>query len=114
MRKTMATLAAVAGLACAYTAPAALGATAPKDYSQTALNIIPSGQADPGQTLLPGVLPNDTQAQMYNALTPLFNQLQTVQHCLKEVQKFGIQDARELYPYSMKVWLPPPAATIDC
>jgi acyl-homoserine lactone acylase PvdQ len=71
MRKTMAVMAAVAGLAL--TAPAALAATAPKDYSQTALNIIPSGQADPGETLLPGVLPNDTQAQMYNALTPLFN-----------------------------------------
>jgi acyl-homoserine lactone acylase PvdQ len=67
----MALVAAVAGLA--FAAPAALGATAPKDYSQTALNIIPSGQADPGETLLPGVLPNDTQAQMYNALTPLFN-----------------------------------------
>jgi acyl-homoserine lactone acylase PvdQ len=71
MRKTMAVMAAVAGLALS--ASAALGATAPKDYSQTALNIIPSGQADPGETLLPGVLPNDTQALMYNALTPLFN-----------------------------------------
>ena len=71
MRRTMALVAAVTGLA--FAAPAALGATAPKDYSQTALNIIPSGQADPGETLLPGVLPNDTQAQMYNALTPLFN-----------------------------------------
>ena len=71
MNKTMAAIAAVAGLAL--TAPAALGATAPKDYSQTALNIIPSGQADPAETLLPGVLPNDTQAKMYNALTPLFN-----------------------------------------
>ncbi len=71
MNKTMAVIAAVAGLAL--TAPAALGATAPKDYSQTALNIIPSGQADPAETLLPGVLPNDTQAKMYNALTPLFN-----------------------------------------
>jgi acyl-homoserine lactone acylase PvdQ len=71
MNKTMAAMAAVAGLAL--TAPAALGATAPKDYSQTALNIIPSGQAEPSETLLPGVLPNDTQAQMYNALTPLFN-----------------------------------------
>jgi acyl-homoserine lactone acylase PvdQ len=71
MRKTMAMMAAVAGLAC--TAQAALGATAPKDYSQTARNIIPSGQADPGQALLPGVLPNETQAQMYDALTPLFN-----------------------------------------
>jgi len=71
MRKTLALMAAVAGLA--FTAPAALGAGAPTDYSQTALNIIPSGQADPGETLAPGVLPNDTQAEMYNALTPLFN-----------------------------------------
>jgi len=37
------------------------------------------------------------------ALTPIFNQLQTVRRCLNEVQKFGIQDARELYPYSMKL-----------
>src|ERR1700733_12453399 len=71
MRKTRAFVAAVASFAWA--APAALGATAPTDYSQTARNIIPSGQADPGAALLPGVLPNDTQAQMYNALTPLFN-----------------------------------------
>jgi hypothetical protein len=41
------------------------------------------------------------------ALTPIFNQLQTVRRCLNEVQKFGIQDARELYPYSMKVTKPP-------
>ncbi|CCX31889.1 hypothetical protein FPQ18DRAFT_399782 [Pyronema domesticum] len=37
------------------------------------------------------------------ALTPIFNQLQTVRRCLKEVAKFGISDARELYPYSMKL-----------
>ncbi|KAA8910420.1 hypothetical protein FN846DRAFT_939196 [Sphaerosporella brunnea] len=37
------------------------------------------------------------------ALTPIFNQLKTVQSCLKEVQKFGISDPRELYPYSMKL-----------
>ncbi|KAI5854409.1 hypothetical protein BZA05DRAFT_335573 [Tricharina praecox] len=37
------------------------------------------------------------------ALTPIFNQLQTVQRCLKEVQKFGIADPRDLYPYSMKL-----------
>ncbi|TGZ80424.1 hypothetical protein EX30DRAFT_341654 [Ascodesmis nigricans] len=37
------------------------------------------------------------------ALTPIFNQLQTVQRCLKEVQKYGIQHPRELYPYSMKL-----------
>ncbi|RPA95548.1 hypothetical protein L873DRAFT_1829751 [Choiromyces venosus 120613-1] len=33
----------------------------------------------------------------------IFNQLQTVRRCLKEVQKFGIHDDRELYPYSMKL-----------
>jgi acyl-homoserine lactone acylase PvdQ len=71
MIKTLAVIAAVAGLA--FSAPAALAAKGPIDYSQTALSIIPSGQADPGETLLPGVLPNDTQAKMYNALTPLFN-----------------------------------------
>jgi acyl-homoserine lactone acylase PvdQ len=71
MRKTMAVMAAVTGMA--FAAPAALAAGPPKDYSGTALNIIPSGQADPGETLAPGTLPNDTQAQMYNALTPLFN-----------------------------------------
>src|ERR1700722_12780687 len=71
MRRTMALVAAVTGMA--FAGPAALGATAPKDYAQTALNIIPSGQADPGEPLLPGVLPNDTQARMYNALTPLFD-----------------------------------------
>ncbi|KAL0638494.1 hypothetical protein Q9L58_002430 [Maublancomyces gigas] len=37
------------------------------------------------------------------ALTPIFNQLQTVRRCLKEVQKFGISNARDLYPYSMKL-----------
>lgn len=37
------------------------------------------------------------------ALTPIFNQLQTVQRCLKEVLKFGIGSPRDLYPYSMKV-----------
>ncbi|KAF8541371.1 hypothetical protein BDD12DRAFT_948934 [Trichophaea hybrida] len=37
------------------------------------------------------------------ALMPIFNQLQTVRRCLQEVKKFGIQDERELYPYSMKL-----------
>ncbi len=71
MRKAMAAVAAAGALA--FAAPAALGATGPVDYSQVARNIIPSGQADPGETLAPGVLPNDTQAKLYNALTPLFD-----------------------------------------
>lgn len=62
-------IAAVA-LAIALAAPA--GA---KDYATTALNIIPSGQLQPGE-LIPGapdgsILPNDTQARMYDGLTPL-------------------------------------------
>lgn len=44
-----------------------------------------------------------TQQPVSEALTPIFNQLQTVQRCLKEVQKYGIQHPRDLYPYSMKV-----------
>ena len=70
MRKALAASAALATMA--FGAPAALAA-APKDYSQIARNVIPSGQSDPGETLAPGMLPNDAQAQMYNALTPLFN-----------------------------------------
>lgn len=37
------------------------------------------------------------------ALMPVYNQLQTVRLCLKEVQKFGVQNAQELYPYTMKL-----------
>lgn len=38
------------------------------------------------------------------ALTPLYNQLQTVRWCLTEVQKSGgLNSARDLYPYSMKL-----------
>jgi acyl-homoserine lactone acylase PvdQ len=44
-------------------------ATPPKDYSGTALNIIPSGQ--PGQ--VPPPPGADTQALMYDGLTPLFD-----------------------------------------
>lgn len=37
-------------------------------------------------------------------LTPVYNQLQTVQRCLLEVQKSGgVSSTRELYPYSMKL-----------
>lgn len=38
------------------------------------------------------------------ALTPIYNQLQTVRWCLTEVQKTGgLASARDLYPYSMKL-----------
>ena len=42
-----------------------------KDYADTALNIIPSGQLQPGQP--PAPMPNDAQATMYDGLTPLFD-----------------------------------------
>jgi len=45
---------------------------AAKDYADTALNIIPSGQLQPGQT---APKPNDAQATMYDGLTPLFDQV---------------------------------------
>ena len=58
------TVASVVGtLVALATAPAALGA----DYAERALNIVPSGQY---QTPGPGA---DTQAQMYNALTPRYD-----------------------------------------
>ena len=44
-----------------------------EDYAATALNIIPSGQLQPTQP--PAPLPNDTQATMYDGLTPLFDQV---------------------------------------
>ena len=48
---------------------AQMAGAAPKDYSATALNIIPSGQYG-SPTLPPG---SATQAEMYDGLTPLFN-----------------------------------------
>ena len=57
---------------------AALALAAPaaaKDYATTALNIVPSGQLQPAE-VIPGapagaILPGDTQAKMYDGLTPL-------------------------------------------
>jgi len=48
--------------------PAAASA---EDYAATALNIIPSGQLQPGEP--PAPMPNDAQATMYDGLTPLFD-----------------------------------------
>lgn len=59
-------LALVPLLVFAVAAPAAA-----KDHAQTALNIIPSGQ--PGA--VPAPAGADTQAKMYDALTPLFDQV---------------------------------------
>ena len=48
--------------------PAVASAT---DYAATSLNIIPSGQLQPGEPAAPK--PNDAQATMYDGLTPLFD-----------------------------------------
>jgi acyl-homoserine lactone acylase PvdQ len=50
------------------------GALAPVSHAETALNIIPHGQFEPGVSWagLPGLLPAETQARMYDRLTPLF------------------------------------------
>jgi acyl-homoserine lactone acylase PvdQ len=55
----------------------ALGVLAPAAAAETALNIIPQGQQEPGVSWagLPGILPADAQAQMYNRLTPLFRKV---------------------------------------
>jgi acyl-homoserine lactone acylase PvdQ len=64
--------------------------TPPKDYSGTALNIIPSGQ--------PGAIPPppgaDTQAHMYDGLTPLFDDVSKsdLTEFFKS-EKFGISTA---------------------
>jgi hypothetical protein len=40
------------------------------------------------------------------ALLPIYGQLQTIKRCLVEVRDAGgVSSARELYPYSMKVWI---------
>ncbi len=45
---------------------------AAKDYAGTALNIIPSGQLQPFEAPY-ATVPNDRQAEMYDGLTPLFD-----------------------------------------
>jgi acyl-homoserine lactone acylase PvdQ len=61
--RTIALVVAFAALALPATASA-------KDYADTALNIIPSGQLQPGEP--PAPQPNDAQAT-YDGLTPLFD-----------------------------------------
>ena len=61
--------AATVPLGAAVLALFAAGPATAKDYSSTALNIIPSGQYGS----VPPVPGADTQALMYDALTPLFD-----------------------------------------
>lgn len=71
MRAVMARTAAIATVVVAVAAPVARAATptTSRDYAQIARNIIPSGEPG-GFPFPPGA---DTQAKMYNALTPLFD-----------------------------------------
>jgi Penicillin amidase len=62
---------AVAVVVAVFATPAASASAAPTDYADTALNILPAGQY--GDLPVP---PNaDEQAQMYDGLTPLFDQV---------------------------------------
>ena len=72
MRKTMAMMAAVAGLALDRPGRA-WRRTRAEGLLADGAEYHPVGPGRPGRGAAPGVLPNDTQAQMYNALTPLFN-----------------------------------------
>ncbi|HSD77844.1 MAG TPA: hypothetical protein VLA98_10575, partial [Solirubrobacteraceae bacterium] len=55
-------------------AAALLGVLAPSAAAATTLNIIPHGEWEPGVEWgsTPGILPAETQARMYDRLTPLF------------------------------------------
>jgi hypothetical protein len=58
-----------------------LGVLAPTAMAATTLNIIPHGQGEPGVSWsgLPGMLPLETQAQMYDRLTPLYRDVTDAQ-----------------------------------
>ena len=59
----------------------ALGVLAPTASAATTLNVIPHGQWEPGVpwAASPGLLPAETQAQMYDRLTPLFRDVTDAQ-----------------------------------
>src|SRR5215207_9981286 len=58
-----------------------LGAMTPAATAATTLNVIPHGQWEPGVSWgsAPGLLPADTQARMYDRLTPLFRDVTDAQ-----------------------------------
>ncbi len=81
------TAALAASLALALTATGALAAAPPRDDAATALNIIPSGE--PGGFPFPAGA--STQAQMYNALTPLSGHVTTADLFTDfKSEKFGV------------------------
>jgi acyl-homoserine lactone acylase PvdQ len=58
-----------------------LGAVTPAATAATTLNVIPHGQWEPGVSwgTAPGLLPADTQARMYDRITPLFRDVTDAQ-----------------------------------
>jgi acyl-homoserine lactone acylase PvdQ len=90
----------VAGVCLALGLAAQPGSAAAQDFAQTALNIIPSGQFG-SVPVPPGA---DTQAHMYDALTPLFDQV-TNTNLIQDFksERFGIDTAgpgtNESVPY---------------
>ena len=87
MRRSLVSIGAVLVFAVGITASASAQA---KDYAATALNIIPSGQY--------GALGNpagfDTQAKMYDGLTPLFDQVTPADLTTYfKSERFGVDNA---------------------
>jgi acyl-homoserine lactone acylase PvdQ len=58
-----------------------LAAAAPTASAETTLNVIPHGNLGPGVSwaTAPGILPADTQAKMYDRITPLFRNVTDAQ-----------------------------------
>ena len=81
---------AIGGWMLGFASSAAAAAPPAKDYSQSALNIIPSGQYG-GAPPAPGA---DTQALMYDGLTPLFDHVTPADLTRYfKSEKFGISTA---------------------
>ena len=81
---------AIGGLVLALAAPAAAAPPSAKDYSQTALNIIPSGQYG----AVPPPAGADAQVLMYDGLTPLFDHVTSADLARYfKSEKFGISTA---------------------
>jgi hypothetical protein len=100
MRRPVAVLGAVIGLAL----PAQAGAET--DFSATALNIIPSGQWG-GLPVPPGA---DTQAKMYDGLTPLFDDVAKADLTTYfKSEKFGVDSST---PSTVEA-VPRPGVTIE-
>ena len=87
MRRSLVSIGAVLVFAVGITASASAQA---KDYAATALNIIPSGQYG----ALGSPAGSDTQAKMYDGLTPLFDQVTPADLTTYfKSERFGVDNA---------------------